>query len=224
MTTLTKEQLNRFNEHFMLTEVTHDITTYVYETDDLEQLNELYTEETKNGIMYLNATLADSYPESSQGYTIELKNPRLYIRDVYELPDLFEFIQNQMDEEIKRYKKTTDAKQLNKFLETDHVEFSKSPMFTDLVQNLKMTPQEQIEQMLIDNDESLGGDAYEDIVTSEYDSIVSVLDQAIEAYKDTDIYEITDDDEEHLIGTYKDKMNALANYLRSVADDIEEKD
>lgn len=113
---------------------------------------------------------------------------------------------------------------LNKFLETDHVEFSKSPMFTDLVQNLKMTPQEQIEQMLIDNDESLGRDAYEDIVTSEYDSIVSVLDQAIEAYKDTDIYEITDDDEEHLIGTYKDKMNALANYLRSVADDIEEKD
>ena len=66
--------------------------------------------------------------------------------------------------------------------------------------------------------------AYEDIITSEYDSIVSVLDQAIEAYKQTDIYEITDDNEEQLIGTYKDKMNALANYLRSVADDIEEKD
>lgn len=87
-----------------------------------------------------------------------------------------------------------------------------------------MTPQEQIEQMLIDNDESLGGDAYEDIITSEYDSIVSVLDQAIEAYKQTNIYEITDDNEERLIGTHKEKMNALANYLRSVADDIEEKD
>ena len=31
---LTKEQLEKFNEHFMLTEVTHDVTTYVYETDD----------------------------------------------------------------------------------------------------------------------------------------------------------------------------------------------
>lgn len=118
---------------------------------------------------------------------------------------------------------------LNNFLETDHVELSKSPMFTELVQNIRkgnpqMTPQEQIEQMLWDNDEYLGGDAYEDIITSEYDSIVSVLDQAIEAYKKTDIYEITDDNEEQIIGTHKDKMNALANYLRRVANDIEEKD
>lgn len=113
---------------------------------------------------------------------------------------------------------------LNNFLETDHVEINKGPMFTELVQNIKMTPQEQIEQMLIDNDEYLGGDAYADIITSEYDSIVSVLDQAIEAYKQTDIYEITDDNEEQIIGTRKDKMNALANYLRRVANDIEEKD
>lgn len=222
---LTKEQLEKFNEYFMLTEVTHDVTTYIYDTDDLEQLNELYTEEIENGIMYLNTTLADSYTESSQGYTIELKNPRLYIQDVYELPNLIEFIQNQMDKEIEQYKKeTTDANQLNNFLETEHVNLNKGPMFTKLAQNLKMTPQEQIEQMLIDNDEYLGGDAYEDIITSEYDSIVSVLDQAIEAYKQTDIYEITDDNEERIIGTDKDKMNALANYLRRVANDIEEKD
>lgn len=114
--------------------------------------------------------------------------------------------------------------ELSNFLETENIDLNKSPMFTELVQNIKMTPQEQIEQMLVDNDENLGGDAYEDIVTSEYNSIVSVLDQAIEAYKKTDIYEITDDNEERIIGTYKDKMNALANYLRSVADDIEEKD
>lgn len=222
---LTKEQLEKFNEHFMLTEVTHDVTTYVYETDDLEQLNELYTEEIENGIMYLDAIIKDSYTESSQGYTIELKNPRLYIRDIYELSNLVEFIQDQMDEEIERYKKeTTDTKQLNNFLETDSVDLNKGPMFTELAQNLKMTPQEQIEQMLWDNDEYLGGDAYEDIITSEYDSIVSVLDQAIEAYKKTDIYEITDDNEERIIGTHKDKMNALANYLRRVANDIEEKD
>jgi hypothetical protein len=222
---LTKEQLEKFNEYFMLTEVTHDVTTYIYETDDLEQLNELYTEEIENGIMYLDAIIKDSYTESSQGYTIELKNPRLYIRDIYELSNLVEFIQDQMDEEIERYKKeTTDTKQLNNFLETDSVDLNKGPMFTELAQNLKMTPQEQIEQMLWDNDEYLGGDAYEDIITSEYDSIVSVLDQAIEAYKKTDIYEITDDNEERIIGTHKDKMNALANYLRRVANDIEEKD
>lgn len=113
---------------------------------------------------------------------------------------------------------------LSNFLETENIDLNKSPMFTELVQNIKMTPQEQIEQMLVDNDESLGGDAYEDIVISEYDSIVSVLDQAIDAYRDIDIYEITDDNEEQIIGTYKDKMNALANYLRGVADDIEEKD
>lgn len=116
------------------------------------------------------------------------------------------------------------TKDLNNFLKTDSVDLNKGPMFTELKQNLKITPQEQIEQMLIDNDEYLGGDAYEDIITSEYDSIVSVLDQAIEAYKKTDIYEITDDNDEQIIGTYKDKMNALANYLRSVANDIEEKD
>ena len=114
--------------------------------------------------------------------------------------------------------------ELSNFLETENIDLNKSPMFTELVQNIKMTPQEQIEQMLVDNDESLGGDAYEEIVTSEYDSIVSVLDQAIEAYKKTDIYEITDDNEEQVIGTYKDKMNALANYLRRVANDIEERD
>ena len=119
--------------------------------------------------------------------------------------------------------------ELNNFLETDHVDLEKGPLFKELIQNIRkgnpqMTPQEQIEQMLIDNDEYLGREAYEDIITSEYDSIVSVLDQAIEAYKQTDIYEITDDNEERIIGTYKDKINALANYLRRVANDIEEKD
>lgn len=119
--------------------------------------------------------------------------------------------------------------ELNNFLETDHVDLEKGPLFKELIQNIRkgnpqMTPQEQIEQMLWDNDESLCGNAYEDIITSEYDSIVSVLDQAIEAYQKTDIYEITDDNEEQIIGTRKDKMNALANYLRRVANDIEEKD
>jgi hypothetical protein len=86
-----------------------------------------------------------------------------------------------------------------------------------------MTAQETIEQMLRNNAEDLTGRAYEDITASEYDSIVSILDQAIDAYTKTDLYEITDNDEEQPIGTDKDKMNALANYLRYVADKIEEK-
>ena len=86
-----------------------------------------------------------------------------------------------------------------------------------------MTAQETIEQMLRNNAEDLTGRAYEDITSSEYDSIVSILDQAIDVYAVTKIYEITDDDKEQPIGTDKDKMNALANYLRYVADKIEEK-
>lgn len=86
-----------------------------------------------------------------------------------------------------------------------------------------MTAQETIEQMLHNNAEDLTGRAYEDITSSEYDSIVSILDQAIDVYAVTKIYKITDDDEEQPIGTDKDKMNALANYLRYVADKIEEK-
>ena len=86
-----------------------------------------------------------------------------------------------------------------------------------------MTAQETIEQMLRNNAEDLTGRAYEDITSSEYDSIVSILDQAIDVYAVTKIYEITDDDEEKPIGTDKDKMNALANYLRYMADKIEEK-
>lgn len=77
--------------------------------------------------------------------------------------------------------------------------------------------------MLRDNAEDLTGCAYEDITSSEYNSIVSILNQAIDVYAVTKIYEITDDDEEQPIGTDKDKMNALANYLRYVADKIEEK-
>ena len=102
MTKLTKEQLERFNEHFMLTEVTHDVSTYVYATDDLEQLNELNSEEIENGFMYLNSELVSSYVQSSDGYAIERKHPRTYVKDIYEVADLVEFIQNQMDKEIKR--------------------------------------------------------------------------------------------------------------------------
>ncbi len=73
---------------------------------------------------------------------------------------------------------------LNNFLETDSVDLNKGPMFSKLIHNLKMTL-EQIEQMLVDNDERLGGDAYENIVTSEYDSMVSGTRQVIrEAQKD----------------------------------------
>ncbi len=43
---------------------------------------------------------------------------------------------------------------------------------------------------------------------SEYDSIVSVLDQAISLQKDRHLRN-ADDNEEQIIGTYMDKMNAL---------------
>lgn len=84
-----------------------------------------------------------------------------------------------------------------------------------------MTAQEQIKQMLIDNDERLCGFHYEDIITSDYDTIVSILKQGIEAYKKTSLCDYDDDCNEVPIGTYEDKMKALADYLRHVADTIE---
>ena len=87
-----------------------------------------------------------------------------------------------------------------------------------------MTPQERIEQMLLDNDESLAGYYYEEIMTSDYDSIVSILNQAIRAYEKTEIYDYENDDDDVQLGTKRDKMNALANYLRHVANKIEERD
>ena len=86
----------------MLTEVTHDVPTYVYAADDLEQLNELNSEEIGNGFMYLNSELVSSNVQSSDGYAIERKHPRAYVKEVYEVFDLVEFIQEQMDNEIKR--------------------------------------------------------------------------------------------------------------------------
>ena len=38
----------------------------------------------------------------SDGYAIERKQPRAYVKEVYEVSDLVEFIQEQMDNEIKR--------------------------------------------------------------------------------------------------------------------------
>ena len=84
-----------------------------------------------------------------------------------------------------------------------------------------MTPQEQIEQMLRDNDDRLCSSHYEDIATSDYDSVVSIVKQAIGAYEKTSLYDYDDDDNEVPIGTHEDKMRALANYFRRIADDIE---
>lgn len=84
-----------------------------------------------------------------------------------------------------------------------------------------MTAQEQIKQMLIDNDERLCGFYYEDVVSSDYDSIVSILKQSIDAYEKTSLCDYDDDCNEVPIGTYEDKMKALADYLRHVANTIE---
>lgn len=52
--------------------------------------------------MYLNSELVSSNVQSSDGYAIERKHPRAYVKEVYEVFDLVEFIQEQMDNEIKR--------------------------------------------------------------------------------------------------------------------------
>lgn len=107
-------------------------------------------------------------------------------------------------------------------IEQQCIEYGLDSIKLDEIENflLKAEKSSNIERK---DNEDLTGRAYEDITSSEYDSIVSISDQAIDVYAVTKIYEITDDDEEQPIGTDKDKMNALANYLRYVADKIEEK-
>ena len=60
------------------------------------------SEEIGNGFMYLNSELVSTDVQSSDGYAIERKRPRTYVKEVYEVSDLVEFIQHQMDKEIKR--------------------------------------------------------------------------------------------------------------------------
>lgn len=78
-------------------------------------------------------------------------------------------------------------------------------------------------QMLLDNNEVLSGDAYEDIATSDYDSVASLMPELIAAYYKTDIYDCTDNNFGANVGTIGDKTEALARYFETLAKDIRNK-
>lgn len=78
-------------------------------------------------------------------------------------------------------------------------------------------------QMLLNNNEALAGDAYEDIATSDYDSVASLIPELIAAYYQTDIYDYTDNNFGAKIGTADDKTEALARYFEALTKDIRNK-
>lgn len=80
-------------------------------------------------------------------------------------------------------------------------------------------------QLLLDNDESLQGTAYEGIYVSDYDSIVDVIKYGIDAYFAQDIIDYSSEDDDALdnpIGTEEEKAEALALYFEQLAKDIRE--
>ena len=88
-----------------------------------------------------------------------------------------------------------------------------------------MNNTERILEMLLDNDESLQGNAYENIYVSDYDSIVDVIKYGIDAYFAQDIINYSSEDDEALdkpIGTDEEKAEALARYFEQLAKDIRE--
>lgn len=88
-----------------------------------------------------------------------------------------------------------------------------------------MNNTEFILQLLLDNDESLQGNAYENIYVSDYDSIVDVIKYGIDAYFAQDIIDYSSEDDDALdnpIGTEEEKAEALARYFEQLAKDVRE--
>ena len=86
-----------------------------------------------------------------------------------------------------------------------------------------MNNTERILEMLLDNDESLQGTAYENIYVSDYDSIADVIKYGIDAYFAQKIYDYHSEDDDALdnpIGTDEEKAEALARYFEQLAKDI----
>lgn len=86
-----------------------------------------------------------------------------------------------------------------------------------------MNNTDYILQLLLDNDESLQGNAYKNIYVSDYDSIIDVIKYGIDAYFAQEIYDYHSEDDDALdkpIGTDEEKAEALARYFEQLAKDI----
>jgi hypothetical protein len=79
---------------------------------------------------------------------------------------------------------------------------------------------ERIFEMLLDRDDALQGEEYDEIYGSSYDSIVDIVDRAIAAYFEKEIHDWYAEDSDQPIGTDKEKADALARYFEQLAKDL----
>jgi hypothetical protein len=82
-----------------------------------------------------------------------------------------------------------------------------------------MKTEQKILKMIMENSESLFGIEYENIVITEYCSIKDVIDYGIEAYFKKEIYDYSSD-EDKVLGTEKEKAEALALYFEILANQL----
>lgn len=80
-----------------------------------------------------------------------------------------------------------------------------------------MKPEQKILEMILENSESLCGIEYENIVITEYCTIKDVIDYGIDAYFNKEIYDYSSDE---VLGTEKEKAEALASYFEILANQL----
>lgn len=94
---LTQEQMDTFNKHFEVVETTHDISTYVANFD-LDEVNKYDPDDNvDNFFMVADWTQKSSEATSSDGYEIIRKQDDEVIKEVYDVPDVVDFILYEMD-------------------------------------------------------------------------------------------------------------------------------
>lgn len=90
---ITKEQLETFNQHFKIIEITHDISTHqaVLDLDDLNN----YKDNPDDFFLKTNWVCQSSDITSSDGYSIQDKHDN-HVKEIYDLDDIVDFIENDM--------------------------------------------------------------------------------------------------------------------------------
>lgn len=93
--------MDTFNKHFEVVETTHDISTYVANFD-LGEVNEYEPDDDiDNFFMVADWTQKSSEVTSSDGYKIIKKQNDETVKEVFDVPDVVEFILHEMDKHIQ---------------------------------------------------------------------------------------------------------------------------
>lgn len=101
---ITKEQFEKFNEHFQIIEETNASLTHVADFN-FEDIDEYKDEpESNDFFMYTNWNLKDSEVMSSNGYFIQQKRKFENIKEIYDFKDILNFIENEMEQYLSEKK------------------------------------------------------------------------------------------------------------------------